>query len=93
MDDSQSGYRAYPLKYIVQLPCITNHYNFETEILIRAAWANLPFVNLPVHSYYPPRGERVSHFHPWRDNFQISLIHAYLVGLRLLSFPKKKLIR
>lgn len=93
VDDCQSGYRAYPLKYVVQLPCITDHYNFETEILTRAAWANLPLVNHPVRSYYPPREERVSHFHPWRDNFRISLIHAHLVGLRLLPFPKKKLIK
>ncbi|MBR2435154.1 MAG: DUF2062 domain-containing protein [Lentisphaeria bacterium] len=93
VDDCQSGYRAYPLKYITQLPCLTSRYNFETEILTRAAWANLPIVNLPIRSYYPPRGERVSHFHPLRDNLRISMIHAHLVGLRLLPFPKKKLIK
>ena len=92
VDDCQSGFRAYPVPYTVQLRCLTSRYNYETEILTRAVWANLPVRNLPVRSYYQPKGERVSHFHPVRDNFRISLIHAHLIGLKLLPFPKKKLL-
>lgn len=92
VQDCQSGFRAYPVPYTVQLKCLTSRYNYETEILTRSAWANLPIRNLPVRSFYQPKGERVSHFDPFRDNLRISLIHAHLVGLRLLPFPKKKLL-
>ena len=92
VNDCQSGFRAYPLPYMIQLPCRASRYDYETEILTRAAWANLPIRNLPVRSLYPPKDERVSHFHPWKDNFRISLVHMRLIGLRLLPFPRKKLI-
>lgn len=90
--DCQSGFRAYPLPYVTQLPCRASRYDFETEILTRAAWANLPIRDLPIHSHYPPRDQRVSHFHPWKDNFRITLVHMRLIGLRLLPLPRKKLI-
>lgn len=32
VDDCQSGFRAYPVKYIVQLNCISDRYGYETEL-------------------------------------------------------------
>lgn len=89
--DCQSGFRAYPVRYIPQLRCLTRRYNFESEILARAAWANLELHDVPIRTYYPVPGERISHFHPWKDNFRLSCIHAHLVGIRMLPFPKRKL--
>lgn len=89
--DCQSGFRAYPVRYIPQLRCLTRRYNFEAEILARAAWANLELHDVPIRTYYPVPGERISHFHPWKDNFRLSCIHAHLVGIRMLPFPKRKL--
>lgn len=91
--DCQSGFRAYPLKYINQLKLISRHYNFETEVLTRGVWAGLSIINLPVRSYYPPAGERISHFKPLLDNWRISLIHFHLVALRLLPFNYRKLVK
>lgn len=89
--DCQSGFRAYPVRYITRLRYLTRRYNFEAEILARAAWANLELHDVPIRTWYPAPGERVSHFHPWKDNFRLSCIHAHLVGLRMLPFPKRKL--
>ena len=91
VEDSQSGFRAYPVRYLSKLRFLSTHYNFEAEILTRAAWGNLEIRNLPVRVHYPPREKRVSHFKPFRDNFRLSCIHFHLVALRLLPFPKQKL--
>ena len=91
IDDCQSGFRAYPVKYVSRLHCLCRRYNYEAEILARAAWANLELHNLPVHAYYPEPSKRVSHFRPFPDNFRLFCIHFHLVGIRLLPIPKKKL--
>ncbi len=91
IDDCQSGFRAYPVKYVSRLHCLCRRYNYEAEILARAAWANLELHNLPVRSYYPEPSKRVSHFRPFLDNFRLFCIHFHLVGIRLLPIPKKKL--
>ena len=91
VEDSQSGFRAYPVRYLSKLRFLSTHYNFEAEILTRAAWGNLEIRNIPVRVHYPPREKRVSHFKPFRDNFRLSCIHFHLVALRLLPFPKQKL--
>ncbi len=89
--DCQSGFRAYPVRYIGKLRCLTRRYSFEAEILARAAWANLELHDVPIRSYYPKREERISHFHPWKDNFRLACIHAHLVGIRMLPIPKQRL--
>src|SRR5207244_8733315 len=46
-------------------------YDFETEVLLRAARRGMPLLGVPVDVYYPPVAERVSHFKPWRDTLRI----------------------
>ncbi|MBO7147004.1 MAG: DUF2062 domain-containing protein [Lentisphaeria bacterium] len=91
--DCQSGFRAYPLPLITQLHCIATRYDWETEIIVRAAWAGLRFHDVPIRVEYFTPETRVSHFRPGRDNVLISLIHARLVGERLLPIPRKKLVK
>jgi hypothetical protein len=91
ISDCQSGYRAYPVKSLLQMNFICRHYNFETEVLVRAAWGGLEFKCLPVRTLYPESRLRISHFRPCRDNLRISLIHFHFVILRLLLTPTQKL--
>ena len=92
--DAQSGYRIYPVKYIAQLRFLCSYYNFETEALVKAAWAGIPIINAPVRVWYPENSsERVSSFKPFMDNFRISLINIHLIGLRMLPLPRRKLIK
>ena len=90
--DCQSGYRAYPVKQLLQMKFLCRRYNFETEVLVRAAWAGLEFKCLPVRTLYPESHLRISHFRPWRDNLRISLIHFHFVTLKLLPIPRGKLM-
>ncbi len=91
--DCQSGFRAYPVRYIPKIRCCSNRYDWETEILTRAAWAGLDIACAGIRVYYPEPGKRVSHFRPFLDNLRISLIHTRLIGERLIPFPKRKLVR
>jgi glycosyltransferase involved in cell wall biosynthesis len=90
--DSQSGFRAYPVEYVARLPCHGRHYDFEIEMLTRAAWAGLELKSVDIPVWYPPPGQRVSSFRPFRDNLRISLMHMRLIGRRLVPFPHRKLV-
>ncbi|MBN8413928.1 MULTISPECIES: glycosyltransferase family 2 protein [Halomonas] len=77
--DSMCGVRLYPVTQVNSLlrrhPC-GNRMTFDTEVLVRWYWAGGELANLPVRVHYPEQG--VSHFAVWRDNTQISLMHARL---------------
>ncbi|MCG8429889.1 MAG: DUF2062 domain-containing protein, partial [Candidatus Omnitrophica bacterium] len=90
--DTQSGYRAYPVEYLSRLVVASRGYDYEMEVLVRAAWAGLSIDYVPVGVHYPPAHERVSSFHPFRDNLRLSLLHTRLVGRRLLPWPHRRLI-
>jgi glycosyltransferase involved in cell wall biosynthesis len=92
IDDCQSGFRAYPLKYLNRMKFRGSHYDFEAEVLARAAWAGLGLRTVPIEVYYPAPEERVSSFRPFLDNLRLTHTHAMLVGRRLLPFPHKRLV-
>jgi glycosyltransferase involved in cell wall biosynthesis len=71
LPDTQSGFRVYPLAETLALGTEGTRYDFETEVLLRAARRGLPLVGVPVRVHYPPIAERVSHFDPWTDTLRI----------------------
>lgn len=88
--DTQSGFRAYPLPDVLELRCGAKHYNFEMEVITRAAWAGLYTDSVPIRVWYPDAAERVSSFHPVRDNWRISKIHLRLIGRQLWPIPHRR---
>ena len=90
--DAQSGFRCYPIHLLSSIKCYTSHYDWETEIIVRAAWAGLEFQDIPITVEYFTPEKRVSHFNLFKDNLRISLLNTRLVGELLIPFPKKKLI-
>lgn len=86
LTDTQSGFRLYPLAVLSNLHFITSRYEFEVEVLVRAAWKGIKVANVPIKVYYPPAEERVSHFRPARDFTRISLLNTYLVLMALLIY-------
>ena len=93
MEDTQSGYRLYPLEKIKNLKLFTGKYEFELEIIVQSAWKGVHVRNVSVRVYYPPEGERVSHFNPWRDFTRISLLNTVLVLVALLWYYPWKTLR
>jgi glycosyltransferase involved in cell wall biosynthesis len=80
LSDTQCGLRRYPLPLTLTLGAGGRGYDFESEILVRAARRGVTIVEVPVRVIYPPRAERISHFHVVRDPARIlvRLVHTAL---------------
>jgi len=93
LPDTQSGFRLYPLQELEALKFHTRRYEFEIEVLVRAAWKGIRVGAVPVQVYYPPAGERVSHFRPFADFLRISLLNSLLVLIAVFCIWPRHLIR
>ena len=82
--DTQSGYRLYPLNAMKGMHFFTRKYEFEIEVLVRAAWKGVAVVAVPVTVYYAPKETRISHFRPYKDFFRISVLNTFLVLIAFL---------
>jgi glycosyltransferase involved in cell wall biosynthesis len=93
LEDTQSGFRLYPLEAINLRWPITPRYEAELELLVFSAWRGVPVVSVPVRVYYPPEGERVSHFRPFWDFFRITVLNSVLTIISLFSFIPARILR
>lgn len=91
LEDTQSGYRLYPLHKIPR-KYFTPKFEFEIEIIVRTAWRHIPVKNVPVKVLYDP-AERVSHFRPFKDFTRISILNTILVFITLVYIIPRNLIR
>jgi glycosyltransferase involved in cell wall biosynthesis len=92
VNDSQSGFRAYPVKYISKMHLSGDYYDFEAEVLTRGVWAGLSLKEVPINVFYPEASLRVSSFRPIKDNFRISCMHLKLIGRRLIPIPYPRVV-
>jgi len=90
LQDTQSGYRLYPLNKIPK-KYFTPKFEFEIEIIVRTAWKHIPVKNVPVKVLYDP-AERVSHFRPFRDFTRISILNTILVFITLVYIIPRNFI-
>ena len=79
LGDTQSGFRLYPLSLMSRHYCTTK-FEFEIEVIVRAAWRGIPVMNIPIAVRYD-KAERVSHFRPVKDFTRISILNTVLVAL------------
>lgn len=93
LTDTQSGFRLYPLEKLQSIRFITRRYEFEVEVIVRAAWRGINVENVPIKVYYPPKDERVSHFRPLKDFTRISLLNTVLVLCAFLFYYPWKFLR
>ena len=91
--DTQSGYRLYPLEPLKNMHFFTRKYEFEIEVLVRAAWKGIKVESVPVTVYYAPKEERISHFRPYKDFFRISVLNTILVLISFLYIKPRDFIR
>jgi glycosyltransferase involved in cell wall biosynthesis len=90
--DTQSGFRYYPLRCFQKKIWFTNRYNFELEIMVRNVWNGIKIIPVHIQVYYPPVGERITHFKPALDFFRISILNTFLSIFAVLYYYPKKLI-
>lgn len=92
-NDTQSGYRLYPVKALADVEFYTNKFEFEIEVLVRAAWAGIDVLEVPVKVYYPEKEKRITHFRPFLDFTRITILNTVLVIIALLFIKPRDLIR
>jgi glycosyltransferase involved in cell wall biosynthesis len=85
LSDSQSGFRLYPLPEVLDLNIRAGRYQYELEVLVKAAWKGIPILEVPVRVSYAPFGPRISHFDPWRDFLRNTRTFSRLITRRVLS--------
>lgn len=88
LSDTQSGFRLYPIRRMKNLKFFTRKFEFEIEVIVKAAWAGIPVKNVPIQVLYD-ESERVSHFRPFKDFTRISLLNTWLVFLALIYYKPK----
>ena len=93
LEDTQSGYRLYPLESINLRWLITPRYEAELELLVFSVWRGVPVTSVPVRVYYPPEVERVSHFRPFWDFFRISVLNTALTFGALFYYLPVRILR
>jgi glycosyltransferase involved in cell wall biosynthesis len=91
VEDSQCGFRVYPLALVGAIGARANRYGFETEVISRAAWARIPIEQVPVTCKYDVEPRRVSHFRPWRDSLAAVGMHVRLLLRSALPWPVRRL--
>lgn len=84
--DAMVGFRVYPLAAALDVHTRGDRMDFDVEIAVRLAWANVPIVNVPVPVRYLAADEGgVSHFQPLRDNLRFSWMHSRLCTHRMFT--------
>jgi glycosyltransferase involved in cell wall biosynthesis len=83
VEDSQSGFRLYPIPEVLQLGVEARRYQFEVEILVKARQQGFDTKEAPVQVVYQAKGQRVSHFRPWLDFWRNSSTFCRLIFARI----------
>lgn len=91
LEDTQSGYRLYPLQYLSKR-FFTKKFEFEIEVIVRTAWNGVAVKNIPINILYDPN-ERVTHFRPFKDFTRISILNTILVVITLLYIKPRDFFR
>ena len=93
LQDTQTGYRLYPLKKLKGLSLLTSRYEAELELMVFASWNGVELISIPIDVYYPPQSERVSHFRPGMDFARISVLNTVLCLVAIVYGWPSRLLR
>jgi glycosyltransferase involved in cell wall biosynthesis len=83
-NDTQSGYRLYPVKALQQIHFFSKKYEFEMEVIVRGAWHGLEVVEVPVKVFDATKGSHASNFRSFRDSNRINVLNIFLVSIAFL---------
>jgi predicted LPLAT superfamily acyltransferase len=87
--DAMCGFRVYPVDAVLQL--VRNavrgrRMDFDVEVLVKAHWAGIPLIGVPVGVKYPE--DNFSNFDVLRDNILLSALQTRLFFGMLLRLPQ-----
>ena len=64
LDDTQSGFRLYPVRRMKGMRFLTRRYEFEVEVLVRAAWRGIAVRNSILNTFLVLGA--LLFYYPWR---------------------------
>ncbi|MEJ2643108.1 MAG: glycosyltransferase family 2 protein [Desulfosarcinaceae bacterium] len=85
LHDTQSGFRIYPLPEILGLDIRARRYQYEIEVLAKAAWSGIPIVETPIDVIYQTGAARISHFRPGLDFLRNTATFYHLITRRVFT--------
>ena len=83
--DTQCGLRIYPLRHTLTLTHLFHRFDFETETLVRHAWAGLKVRSAPITCIYFTADNRITHFRPVRDTIRGVRLNVMLTTWRIIN--------
>ncbi|MFD2518566.1 glycosyltransferase family 2 protein [Salinimicrobium flavum] len=92
LQDTQCGYRLYPLKVVNKMKLYTSRFELEIEVLVKAVWKGVKVINLPVKVLYDPK-ERVTHFRPFQDVARITVLNIWFLGVAFFYIWPRNILR
>ena len=92
LQDTQSGYRLYPLKEIEKLKLYTPKFELEIEVIVKASWNGTIVKNIPIKISYDDV-DRVSHFRKGPDFARISVLNTWFVLVAIFYIKPRDLYR
>ena len=92
LQDTQSGFRLYPLLAMKDISFNTTKFEFEIEVIVKAAWRGIYIKNIPIQVFYN-KNKQVSHFRPLVDFIRISILNTWLVILTFLYIKPRNIFR
>jgi glycosyltransferase involved in cell wall biosynthesis len=81
IDDTQCGFRLYPLAVIESVALRKERYVTETEILVKVGDSGKAIRSLPIKALYPPG--QVTHFRSIRD---VAAISCYVISYLMVKW-------
>lgn len=87
LPDTQTGYRCYPLEAVLSRHYSTTGFDFEIEVIVKAAWSGVVVDSVPIPVHYFKGEERVSHMRPFLDFLKIAHLNTRLVFARIWMPP------
>lgn len=92
LQDTQCGYRLYPLEEIEKLNLYTPKFEFEIEVIVKASWHGTLVKNVPVKVLYDDV-DRVSHFRTVPDFTRISILNTWFVLVTIFFIKPRDFFR
>lgn len=94
LEDSQSGFRLYPIRAMQDIKFMkaTKKFEFEIEVIVKSFWAGIDIVHVPIEILYDMK-ERVSHFRPFMDIARMVILYIWFLILRFFYITPRNIIR
>jgi len=92
LQDTQSGFRLYPVKEINKIKFLSTKFEFEVEVIVKASWKGVEVRNIPIRVLYDP-DERVSHYRPFMDFVRISAMNTWLFIVAIVYIKPRDFYR